>query len=401
DDAFFVCDLGDVVKKYVRWQKNFPRIVPYYAIKCNPDETMLKLMIGLGAGFDCASKAEIRQMLSLGASPEKIIFANPCKQTSHVRYAKENNIKPVVFDNKEELVKMKKNYPNADLVLRIQTDDSQSVCPFSMKYGAHPDSCPQLLDTAYKMGLNVVGISFHVGSGCTDVQAFVKAIQNARVLFDYAESIGYHFTLLDIGGGFPGTENVDLKFEEIASMVNLALDDLFPKSDFPHVQIIAEPGRYFAASAYTLATNIIAKRAVLQGVPGEEADSPKGKIFQNLSFMYYVNDGIYGSFNCLFFDHAQVTPQILKGESIIIAGIICIIKPSGVCCYFQTKQNGVRFSSSIWGPTCDGLDQICEHVMLPELTTGNWIIWEDMGAYTISAGSAFNGFKTTKMFYVI
>uniref|UniRef100_H2ZI08 ornithine decarboxylase n=1 Tax=Ciona savignyi TaxID=51511 RepID=H2ZI08_CIOSA len=370
DDAFFVCDLGDVVKKYVRWQKNFPRIVPYYAIKCNPDETMLKLMIGLGAGFDCASKAEIRQMLSLGASPEKIIFANPCKQTSHVRYAKENNIKPVVFDNKEELVKMKKNYPNADLVLRIQTDDSQSVCPFSMKYGAHPDSCPQLLDTAYKMGLNVVGISFHVGSGCTDVQAFVKAIQNARVLFDYAESIGYHFTLLDIGGGFPGTEN-------IASMVNLALDDLFPKSDFPHVQIIAEPGRYFAASAYTLATNIIAKRAVLQGVP---------------AFMYYVNDGIYGSFNCLFFDHAQVTPQILKHNN----SWHYLIKPSG-----QTKQNGVRFSSSIWGPTCDGLDQICEHVMLPELTTGNWIIWEDMGAYTISAGSAFNGFKTTKMFYVI
>ena len=57
--------------------------------------------------------------------------------------------------------------------------------------------------------------SFHVGSGCQDANAFVKALKNARMLFDYAETVGYHFTLLDIGGGFPGTENVTLKFEQV------------------------------------------------------------------------------------------------------------------------------------------------------------------------------------------
>ncbi|XP_002131383.2 ornithine decarboxylase [Ciona intestinalis] len=390
DDGFFICDLGDVMKKYIRWQKNFPRVIPHYAIKCNPDEILLKMLIGLGTGFDCASKSEIRQMLALGARPEQIIFANPCKQASHVRFARENNVKRIVFDNVEELVKMKKNFPTADLVLRIQTDDSKSICRFSMKYGAHPDVCKQLLDTAHKMNLNVVGISFHVGSGCQDVQAFVKALQNARILFDYAECIGYKFNLLDIGGGFPGTEDVDLKFEEIASVVNMTLKELFPIEEFPHVDVIAEPGRYFAASAYTLASNIIAKREVMRDVTEETLGEHTGHTdtIENRSsptrcdepaYMYYINDGLYGSFNCLFYDHAHVTPKLLK-------------KPSEI---------EMLYSSSVWGPTCDGLDRICELVQLPQLDVGNWIVWEDMGAYTMAAGSSFNGFKTSKVYYVI
>ncbi|XP_076804887.1 ornithine decarboxylase-like [Clavelina lepadiformis] len=387
DDAFFICDLGDVVNKHNRWLHEFPRIHPHYAIKCNPDPTMLKMLLAFGTGFDCASKTEIQQMLDLGATPDQIIFANPCKQASHIRYARDNKVKLIVFDNENELVKMKKIYPNADLVLRIQTDDSNSVCRFSMKYGAHPDSCPQLIDTAFKMGLNVVGISFHVGSGCQDVNAYMKALQNAQTLFDYAAKLGHQFTLLDIGGGFPGTEDVDLTFEKIAAVVNHQLDVLFPQEENQHVRVIAEPGRYYAASAFTLATNVIAKRDVARDLPTDENLADGDAVLNAVipqkcdepAYMYYVNDGLYGSFNCLFYDHAKVTPTLLK----------------------KFHYDTLKFSSSIWGPTCDGLDQITKHILLPEIDTGDWIIWHDMGAYTVAAGSAFNGFKTKKMFYVI
>lgn len=90
-----------------------------------------------------------------------------------------------------------------------------------------------------------------------------------------------------------------LDIGQIAAEMNPALDELFPPS--AGVEIIAEPGRYFTASAYTLTTHVIAKRLV----PGS-VESPS----RPPSIMYYVNDGVYGSFNCLLYDHAEVLPSI-------------------------------------------------------------------------------------------
>jgi len=82
DDAFFIGDLGDVVSKYVKWKQLLPRVQPFYAVKCNNDEQVVKLLADLGTGFDCASKAEIDQVLKLGIPQSRIIYANPCKQRS-------------------------------------------------------------------------------------------------------------------------------------------------------------------------------------------------------------------------------------------------------------------------------------------------------------------------------
>lgn len=378
DDSFYICNIGDVVQKHLHWLQSFPRIKPFYAIKCNPDQLLCKSLISMETGFDCASKSEIRQMLELGVNPSNIIFANPCKQMSHIRYARDNNVSLVVFDNIEELRKMKKVYPNAELVLRIQTDDSAATCQLSMKYGAPLASCKTLLLTAQQMGLNVVGISFHVGSGCSDAEAYVEAIQNSRELFDYALDIGYNFHLLDIGGGFPGTKNVDLGFEDIAMAVNKELEKSFPLKRYGHVKIIAEPGRYYAASAFTLVTNIIAKKTVHDDTLVANGNMES----YTTALMYYVNDGLYGSFNCIFYDHAKPKPSLMLVSN-------------------ESLAEGKCYPSSIWGPTCDGLDKINDSVLLPNLNVGDWLVWENMGAYTLAAGSSFNGFKTKNVHYFI
>lgn len=379
DDSFYICNIGDVVQKHLNWLQSFPRIKPFYAIKCNPDETLLKSLFAMGTGFDCASKSEIRQMLGLGVNPKDIIFANPCKQKSHIRYARDNNVSLIVFDNEDELKKIKEVYPNAELVLRIQTDDSAATCQLSMKYGAPLSSCRTLLSSAQHMGLNVVGISFHVGSGCSNAGAYVEAIQNSRDLFDYASDIGYHLNLLDIGGGFPGTNNVDLSFEAIAIAVNKEIEKSFPAKCFGHLKIIAEPGRYYAASAFTLVTNIIARKTAHNvGHCNMEEDTKS----LNEGIMYYVNDGLYGSFNCIFYDHAHPQPSLMLVSDSSIVGSKC-------------------YPSSIWGPTCDGLDKINDCVFLPRLNIGDWLVWENMGAYTLAAGSPFNGFKTRNVNYFI
>lgn len=84
-----------------------------------------------------------------------------------------------------------------------------------MKFGAHPKDVPKLLKTAKDLGLNVVGVSFHVGSGCYDPTAFPAAVASARAVFDMGETAGFHFDLLDIGGGFPGQKSAKISFEAV------------------------------------------------------------------------------------------------------------------------------------------------------------------------------------------
>lgn len=58
------------------------------------------------------------------------------------------------------------------------------------------------------------------------------------------------------------------------------------------------------------------------------------------------------------------------------------------------------YQSSIWGPTCDGLDQVINLVNMPLMKMGDWITFEDMGAYTIPVASTFNGFPLPKIFAI-
>ena len=97
-------------------------------MKCNSEPAILDLLANSGLGFDCASKGEIQTMLNLGVSANRIIFANPCKQASHIKYAAANNVAMMTFDNEQELHKIKAIYPDAQLVIRVRVDDSKSTC---------------------------------------------------------------------------------------------------------------------------------------------------------------------------------------------------------------------------------------------------------------------------------
>jgi len=295
-------------------------------------------------------------------SPSRIIYANPCKMKSHIEYAKNSDVDLMTFDNSHELIKIAECYPNARLLLRIITDDSQSVCRFSTKFGAPLDTTYKLLELAKELGLNVSGVSFHVGSGCMSASSFVSAIRSANRVFKEAEELGFNFTMLDLGGGWPGINDERIDFPVIAAAIRPILDELFPS----HIEIIAEPGRFFVAQSHTLAVNVFAKRTVVDATTNEK------------HFLYYVNDGVYQSFNCILFDHYTPTAQVLvpRGES------------------------SPTYKSTVFGPTCDSMDCIGKDIMLPEMDVGEWMYFKNMGAYSVAAASPFNGFKSNPtMFY--
>jgi len=351
-EAFYIINLRTVVNKYQQWIRALPRVKPFYAIKCNPNPAVVKTLAHLGANFDCASKTEIQQILGSGIAPNRIIYANPTKMVSHISYARSSGVEMMTFDNIHELDKISGCYHDAKLVLRIITDDSQSVCRFSTKFGAPLDECRGILSHAKSLNLNVIGISFHVGSGCMSARSFESAIRSAHQVFSWAEDLGYKFSFLDIGGGWPGSDD-GIKFDDIALHIRPILDQLFT----PDVEIIAEPGRYFVAESHTLAVNVFAKRS-MEGEHGK-------------SFLYYINDGVYQSFNCIFFDHCHPKPIV-----------------------FEPRGRTETFPSTIFGPTCDSMDCIGKDLELPELEVGEWLYFNSMGAYTTSAASPFNGFKS-------
>ncbi|KAF2405167.1 ornithine decarboxylase [Trichodelitschia bisporula] len=362
EDAFFVADLGEVYRQHLRWKLNLGRVKPHYAVKCNPDPQVLRLLAELGTGFDCASKAEMEQVLQMGIDPARIIYAQPCKTKSHLRYAAQNGVRQLTFDNADELYKTKQLLPDAELYLRILTDDSASLCPLSLKFGASLDNTRDLLELAHALGLNVVGVAFHIGSGASDPKAFLKAVQDARVVFDQAADLGFAMHTLDVGGGFCS----DASFEDMAAVLSSALDCYFP----PHIRIIGEPGRFYVSSAFTLACHVIARRTVNDPTLGTS------------SYMLYLNDGVYGNFSSIIFDHQNPVPRILRaGDRFLYAA-----HSSG----YETP-NMVDYS--IWGPTCDGIDCIAQACSFPEvIQTGDWMYFEDMGAYTKCSATRFNGF---------
>lgn len=369
EDPFYIIDINSIVKQYNKWRQNLPDFTPFYAVKCNNNSLIVKTLVDLGLSFDCASSEEIRFILSYGVPSDKIIFANPCKQVTFIKYARLNNVTKMTFDNYEELIKIKEHYPDAELVMRIHVDDSKSTCQLGAKFGVRLGNTKPLLEEALRLNLNVIGVSFHVGSDCHDANAYSDAIKRAKEVFDEGKEVGFNFNLLDIGGGFPGVSGKDngvqVEFEDCAKVINNAMEEFFGE-ERRNLKLIAEPGRFFVTSGVTLITNVVAKRNM---------------DYSNI--MYYVNDGVYGSFNNLVYDHSLLPkPKFIIGSK------------------FVKEAEGETHDSSLWGPTCDSFDCLSKSIKLPELNVGDWIIFENMGAYTLVASSRFNGMKKPKTYYV-
>ncbi|XP_075029397.1 antizyme inhibitor 2 isoform X1 [Calonectris borealis] len=275
--AFFVADLGDIVKKHLRFLKALPRVKPYFPVKCNGSEGVMRLLAELGAGFACTNKAEIARVQSIGVPADKIFYSSPCKQVAHIKYAASHGVRLMTLDNEVELSKVARSHPDARVLLGIAADSSPSAHP-SMMFGTTLKSCRHLLETAKEQAVEVVGISFHLGSCGLDPQAFAQSVAAAQLAFEMGTELGYRMHLLDIGGGFPGTEDTRARFEEIAAVINSALDLYFP--DGCGVEIVARPGRYYVTSAFTFAASITAMEEVPAEQPGSDETLPRPPLAQ-------------------------------------------------------------------------------------------------------------------------
>ncbi|KAF1330705.1 Ornithine decarboxylase, partial [Globisporangium splendens] len=381
EEPFYTVDLRSVAAKYKLITTLIPRVQPFYTMKCNPDVRVFELLTGLGCGVDCASQPEIAFALRHGVAPDQLIYANTIKQKSHLHFAKTHDVALMTFDNVDELVKVDSEYHDAKLVLRIQVDDSKSRHQLGAKFGAPLADIPLLLETAKQRRLNVVGVCFHVGVGVLDATAFSDAIQRAKTVFDMAEPFGFHFDLLNVGGGFAGDDLGPVTIQDAATAVNSALDEYFPESS--GVRVISEPGRYFVSACATLNLNVIGRKTDPTLTARAKAEHEAHEHVPR--YMYFVNDGVHGSFSAPYlFKLYDPIPIVMSGKAVESSA---------------DNANPV-VPSSVWGPTCDGKDFITKETQLPVLEIGDWITFPHMGAYGFATGGTFNGFLLPGKIYV-
>jgi len=315
---------------------------------------LLEWVQSVGGSFDCASAKEmflVNQVVGSKIAREKILFANPCKTSNDITYAKELQVPWVTADSMEELVKMNDTGYTPDLLLRINVDDKGSACPFGAKFGLEVDEVKDVATVAKSLSMNVVGLSFHVGSGSSNPDTYRSAIHTSNHIWNILSSTNLvkRWNVLDIGGGWSHREDT---FIEQARATQKGMLELIHKPS----RVIAEPGRFFAAPIQDLYVKVIGKKPRKGG-----------------GWRYTIDESIYGQFSCIPYDHAK--PSIAR-----------------ICLSEADKAPRRKSPATLFGRTCDSLDWIANSVYMEELEVGDWLYIPDMGAYTTATSTEFNGF---------
>ncbi len=353
----------DIIRQnYASFKKHLPKVQCYYAVKANAEPAIIRTLYREGASFDVASLPEFmlvyQNVKSLSPREQqdfiwdKIIYANPTKPRETLEVL--DQYKPLVtYDNLAELKKIKQFAPHAGVVLRLRVPNTGSMVELSSKFGCDPGEAVDLIQAAFRMGLVVEGLSFHVGSQCTNFQNFVQALNISAAVMEEAKSRGHEIKILDIGGGFPAPYNKHVKpFSALATKINAEIERLFPRN----IEILAEPGRFLVATAATSIAQVI------------------GKAVRDGKTCYYIDDSVYHTFSGIIFDHCQY--------------------------HLTSFKRGKTEICAVFGQTCDALDTISLSEELPDLEITDLLFSENIGAYSNASATSFNGFPPAKVVHV-
>ncbi len=341
---FLILDNAIVREKVRRFRAAMPRVRPHYAMKANPDRRVLKTLLQEGCSFEIASTAELDMLLALGVNPVEVFYSNPMKSRQAIAYAAAKGIEWFVVDSMDELRRVHELKADAKIYMRIATPNIGSDWPLSGKFGAGAAEAREMIATAAKLGADLAGVTFHVGSQCRNPENWRVGIEKARILFDAMTKAGLKPRMLDIGGGFPVRHVKPIpSVEVIGEVVNEALK-AFPEE----LRVVAEPGRYLVSDAGYFVCRVIgtATRA--------------GK-----RWMHW-DAGLFGG---------------------------VIETTEGLKYRIRTERSGPDIPWHVAGPTCDSVDVVLRDEPMPsDLQEGDFIYIRNAGAYTTAYASEFNGF---------
>ena len=349
------CIRPDSIKTSVEFFKdNFPGKV-LYAVKTNPNKTVLKHIISNGiTNFDTASISEIKLIKKIKPDAH-IYFMHTVKNRNDISEAYfDLNIKDFALDTKDELIKILEatNYAkDLTLYIRIAISNEHAEIDLSRKFGALASESLGLVRLC-KEHAKKIGISFHVGSQCMHKISFTNAIAEVGNIIKKTKIIP---DIINVGGGFPSIYP-DLKPEPLENYLNEIKKSILNLKLPTMPELLCEPGRAIVAESGSTIVRINLRK--------------KQKL--------YINDGTYGS----LFD----------------AGVPNFILPSRII--LNRKAYSKKLTAfNFFGPTCDSMDYMKGPFLLPNnIREGDYIELGQLGAYGLTFRTKFNGFYSDEIF---
>ena len=347
-DPFYIFYPENLSKRINYFKKKFKGTI-LYAVKANPSEFIIKSLKKNGVKYlDVASINEIRLVKKI--FPEaNLYFMNPVKSRNSIRKAysfyKVRNFAVDTFDELDKIYEETNFAKDLNIFMRLKIPNNYSIIKLSNKFGISEKNAPSLLKKI-DMISSKVGICFHVGSQCTDPNAFNIAFSlSKKVLKESGVKISY----LNVGGGFP--QNLrEQKVQKISNYLNLINKNFskFLKNSDEKINLFSEPGRSIVSDCLSLVVKVNLRK--------------KNKL--------YINDGIHGYLNN--------------------AGYLNFTYPVKI---FNRKKVGSEIKPfSFFGPTCDSNDFMKGPFFLPDsIREGDWIEIKNIGAYSMTMKTDFNG----------
>jgi len=362
DGPCLVVDLDVVRDNFGAFRHAMPDSSIYYAVKANPAPEVLSLLAGLGSSFDCASVAEVQMAIAAGADGTRISFGNTIKKERDVARAFELGVSLFAVDSHEEVEKIARAAPGARVFCRVLTDGEGAEWPLSRKFGCVPQMAVDVLVYAHQLGLESFGVSFHVGSQMTKIDAWDGALADAKRVFSSLAKQGIFLKMVNMGGGFPTKYLRDVpSAEAYGQAINGSLRKHFG-NNIP--QTIIEPGRGMVGNAGVIKAEVV--------LISKKSDNDTHR-------WVFLDIGKFGGL-------AETMDEAIRYP-------------------IRTERDGDAMEPCVLaGPTCDSADVMYEKNMYPlplSLTIGDEVLIEGTGAYTTTYSAvAFNGFDPLKSYMI-
>lgn len=317
----------------------------FYSVKANNHPDVIRVLLDEGSGFDIASLSEAKLVTSLGCPVDRVAYSNPIKKPDELAAAYGMGIRLFAFDSEAEVRKLAELAPGSQVYVRLAVSNEGSLWPLTRKFGVDYVEATRLLVLSRDLGLDPVGVTFHVGSQCLNPTNWGTALQGASTVFNACRESGIELSLVNMGGGLPAQDGASdpPSIESIRRVIETELSKRFDES----IRVLLEPGRHMVATSGQLVSSVIgiAKRGGSEWV--------------------YLDAGVY---NGLMELH-EGFPYVVRTD--------------------HPERPERKYVLA--GPTCDSVDVIQEEIHLPEVRVGDRLTFECAGAYTISY-DRYNGF---------
>jgi diaminopimelate decarboxylase len=237
----------------------------HYAIKANSNLSVLKLLLGLGAGFDILSAGELACALAVGATGKDIIMSGVGKSVADMRAALEVNVSCFNVESIPELDRLSAVATSmgkvAHISVRVNPDVDPKTHPYistglkENKFGVAKEAAVALYQRAATLpSIKVQGIDCHIGSQITTIEPYIDALDRVLDLVESIEAVGVPIHHLDLGGGI----GIDYEGDTVPPLGDF-IAAMLAKIDargHGHRDLAFEPGRSIVGNAGVLLTAV-------------------------------------------------------------------------------------------------------------------------------------------------